>query len=677
MLRTWTLIVCCCCTVQAIAQSGSVSIGSALGEPGETVAVDITASFDTELIGFAVFFQYDRSILELTGFDLRDSAFAGHNPVNALFGVYDEDGALGLVGYSPTRSDERHRLVHPGEGILVGRAMFRVLASASHGRTGIELVEGSRRTQTSFQFDVGGVEETVLPELNGSGSVDVLGVSGPRPVGYLTCVQDLDRIVLEYELTQDFDELIVRRDGREVALFDGSVRRVELEQGELGVTSFSVVGRVGDAESRAAECELQVRSARAPGVENLRCDAGLLQWTLPRGFDAIYVHRDGGLLAVLPGDAESYMPVDESDGSAVYEVVSFVGGFESEPAVCIANGEWAFELPDVLVRSDVSELEVPVLATMPLPVACVGMHLDVSGAPLEFVRDIDPSLARTLSDVEPELVALGIGVEGVPSVGIIYDLMPPRQEYKVLHPGVRQLVFRFRFTVQGPLVEGDVFPLQLVGRSSFCSEVNGFSEDFRPTFLVPGEIRVLDSTAQAEAIIGLAGSPIGDGGVAVNGAPPGVRLRWRTTRQLDSIRVERNGALLTELPGDATEYQDRSTGAGHFTYRLVGLVNGVTTYPARTYVTTLSSDHFFLRGDTDRDHRVTLSDPIRTLGYLFLRGESLSCEDAADADDDGSLTLSDAVLTLRHLFLAGPPLPSPGSRVPWYDPTPDELGCGI
>lgn len=81
----------------------------------------------------------------------------------------------------------------------------------------------------------------------------------------------------------------------------------------------------------------------------------------------------------------------------------------------------------------------------------------------------------------------------------------------------------------------------------------------------------------------------------------------------------------------------------------------------------------FLRGDSDRDGRLDVSDPIATLQHLF-QGRELACLDAADADDSGAVNLSDAIVTLSFLFLGGPPAEGfeTGAAI---DLTPDALGC--
>lgn len=79
-----------------------------------------------------------------------------------------------------------------------------------------------------------------------------------------------------------------------------------------------------------------------------------------------------------------------------------------------------------------------------------------------------------------------------------------------------------------------------------------------------------------------------------------------------------------------------------------------------------------LRGDSNHDGRVDVSDGIFPLGFLFLGGRAPRCADEADANDDGKLDLSDAVAILSTLFLGvpriRPPFPQGG-----VDTTQDDL----
>ncbi len=82
---------------------------------------------------------------------------------------------------------------------------------------------------------------------------------------------------------------------------------------------------------------------------------------------------------------------------------------------------------------------------------------------------------------------------------------------------------------------------------------------------------------------------------------------------------------------------------------------------------------FFLRADTNLDRLRDISDPIRTLRYLFNGDVQLPCFDSADSNDDGNLDVSDAVYTLYWLYASGTPPPAPDDWGP--DPTKDGLCC--
>jgi hypothetical protein len=87
------------------------------------------------------------------------------------------------------------------------------------------------------------------------------------------------------------------------------------------------------------------------------------------------------------------------------------------------------------------------------------------------------------------------------------------------------------------------------------------------------------------------------------------------------------------------------------------------------------SEHF-VRGDSNGDDRVEVSDAVHTLEHLFLGGPAPRCPDAADANDSGRVDIADPIGTLAFLFLgAGSSLPPPFPGL-GKDPTPDGLACG-
>ncbi len=83
---------------------------------------------------------------------------------------------------------------------------------------------------------------------------------------------------------------------------------------------------------------------------------------------------------------------------------------------------------------------------------------------------------------------------------------------------------------------------------------------------------------------------------------------------------------------------------------------------------------FFVRGDTNVDGAVDISDAVASLQFLF-SGGIISCEDATDANDDGALDIADPVAVLGRLFIGAAPLPLPGDNSFGPDPTVDSLMC--
>lgn len=81
----------------------------------------------------------------------------------------------------------------------------------------------------------------------------------------------------------------------------------------------------------------------------------------------------------------------------------------------------------------------------------------------------------------------------------------------------------------------------------------------------------------------------------------------------------------------------------------------------------------FLRGDSNADGIVDISDAVAILFHLFM-AVPISCRKAADTNDDGAADISDAVHLLGYLFLGGK-APDRPSGTCGSDPTPDELTC--
>jgi len=87
-----------------------------------------------------------------------------------------------------------------------------------------------------------------------------------------------------------------------------------------------------------------------------------------------------------------------------------------------------------------------------------------------------------------------------------------------------------------------------------------------------------------------------------------------------------------------------------------------------------SGEGLFVRGDSNGDRTVDVSDAVHMLLVLFSGATAGACEDARDADDDGALAITDSVVVLEFLFRGGREIPAPYPNL-GADPTADGLEC--
>ncbi len=89
-------------------------------------------------------------------------------------------------------------------------------------------------------------------------------------------------------------------------------------------------------------------------------------------------------------------------------------------------------------------------------------------------------------------------------------------------------------------------------------------------------------------------------------------------------------------------------------------------------ITIASERSLFIRGDSNRDLSLNITDVVLILRFLFA-GEELSCLDPMDIDDNGRIEITDVIVLADLLFGQGipPALPFPN---PGLDLTEDDLG---
>ena len=90
----------------------------------------------------------------------------------------------------------------------------------------------------------------------------------------------------------------------------------------------------------------------------------------------------------------------------------------------------------------------------------------------------------------------------------------------------------------------------------------------------------------------------------------------------------------------------------------------------------------FVRGDTNSDGSINLTDGVIPLLFLFSGGGAPVCLDAADANDSGAIEITDAIIIFSWLFTGGDVPAEPSPTVPGYpaedcgeDLTEDGIDC--
>jgi len=157
-----------------------------------------------------------------------------------------------------------------------------------------------------------------------------------------------------------------------------------------------------------------------------------------------------------------------------------------------------------------------------------------------------------------------------------------------------------------------------------------------------------------------------------------IRLRWFTHPFPDEVRMAifRDDGEIMIAPHSPGEYLD--TGPGEVADRLyVAQLLWYRPFPERAGIMCRTPGKAvgpFVRGETDGDGVLSLSDAIVMLEILFWGGPRRSCPRALDANADRQLTIADPIYLLNHIFAGGPPPPAPYPTC-GLDPDPEGLPC--
>jgi len=142
------------------------------------------------------------------------------------------------------------------------------------------------------------------------------------------------------------------------------------------------------------------------------------------------------------------------------------------------------------------------------------------------------------------------------------------------------------------------------------------------------------------------------------------------TENLLRVQIEVTVPGVDEDPVEALLFfADGKQGSGRWVENLV-TYQGESINPEFSVCRFTVQAGVFIRGDTDANGLIEITDVVALLSHLFLGREAPSCFDAADVDDDGELNITDAIFGLGYQFLGQRHPPAPGPFKCGPDPTP-------
>ncbi len=459
----------------------------------------------------------------------------------------------------------------------------------------------------------------------------------------------------------------ISRDGAVIATLGGSASSYDDSGSPVGTHEYCVVNLIGTGTSAATCCSARVISA--PTGFGCVATSGdvVLSWTNTDDYDTLSLTRDGALLALLPGTTNSFTDPAQPHGSHTYQLTATLGAQSTSSTASCSE-----EVPSTPQNISCTLAGgSTVQLAWDLPAAGDFISLTRNGAPIGSLAGSDTSTTDNPGPGTYEyclVVNIGNGTGATTCCTIV---VPQPMS------GIACSTIGDGNTISWS--NGEAYDLIQISRDGvLVGFVDGTEESYTDIPLGAG-------TYSYEVIATLAGSQTAPINCSVTilpapinlactffGAP--IHLDWENTATYSTIHIERNGVLISSIPGSATSTIDVVPAQGTYTYRIwAEHADGITTSTTCSgFVKT------FLRGDANSDTHCDIADGIWVLNWLFVNGAEPTCFDSADFDDNGIVTIGDAMLMIfYYLHAEGTPLIPPAAPYPdaGLDPTDDVLDC--
>ena len=128
-----------------------------------------------------------------------------------------------------------------------------------------------------------------------------------------------------------------------------------------------------------------------------------------------------------------------------------------------------------------------------------------------------------------------------------------------------------------------------------------------------------------------------------------------TVTAADSVRWVNNGSVFHTTTGNSSVWNSGTLNPGPSSFSRQFNAAGLFPYHCKFHPSMTGTIRVVKRGDANSDGKITVSDVVYLVNYLFKGGPPPAVFLAGDANCDTKVTISDVVYLVNYLFKGGPP----------------------
>ena len=477
------------------------------------------------------------------------------------------------------------------------------------------------------------------------------------------------------------DLIQLSRNGLVIATLGGSSTTILDAAPGIGLYQYTVTAATGGIASTPVNCSVTLP---LPAPTSLSCNAiGSnidVTWSNNSSYESLELRRNGIAIAQLGGEVSSYVDIDPISGNHDYQVIASQGGLTTASNSCSTFLEL---LPVTGLACAESSGVIDLAWTNGDFYSAVRIERDglllttLSGTQTSF-SDNNPGFGSrdyVVYGEEGAVDSTGVSCSAGVDPVISYRFATADQTIPV-NESNGAAAFTQSLTIEEPNTSV-AWPHDLQGFSMGLSHDDSL---LRVTNLAEGSgLQALNGGNGPDYF----SAEVVDSGIVVvavfslSNASTEV-LQATSATEVTAVSYETVASHFENNPATVVTALSWSNGLGSGSLSVSNVVVVDSVGEPATFdhgLITLvpqATPETLLRGDTNIDGSINVSDAITLLDAFLFNGPTLSCLDAADTDDNGQINIADAILLLNHVFggTQNPAAPFPNCGV---DPTDNDI----